>query len=190
MAHRAEKSGLSREAQRKMQAKYDNGLEEQIRGFFFEQMGEHLEPRDLGPQHFHKALKDGVKLCELMNKLKPGSVKKINKTTMAFKQMENVSNFNDALRAYGVDAASTFQTSDLYDNQDMATVQNSLWQLILFFRKSGGKTEYGIKMSEENKREFDEDTLKQGQSVIGLQMGTNKGASQAGMVAMGTQRKL
>ena len=48
----------------------------------------------------------------------------------------------------------------------------------------------GVKISDENKRDFDEETLRQGQAVIGLQMGTNKGANQAGMTAMGTQRKL
>ena len=39
----------------------------------------------------------------------------------------------------------------------------------------------GPKEASQNKREFTEDQLKAGQNVIGLQMGTNKGASQAGM---------
>jgi hypothetical protein len=38
----------------------------------------------------------------------------------------------------------------------------------------------GPKESAENKREFTEEQLKAGQGVIGLQMGSNKGASQAG----------
>ena len=38
----------------------------------------------------------------------------------------------------------------------------------------------GPKEATENKREFTEEQLKEGQNVIGLQMGSNKGASQAG----------
>ena len=39
----------------------------------------------------------------------------------------------------------------------------------------------GVKMSMENRREFTKEQMDQGKTVIGLQMGTNKGASQAGM---------
>lgn len=39
----------------------------------------------------------------------------------------------------------------------------------------------GAKEAEQNPRNFSPETLNAGQSVIGLQMGSNKGASQAGM---------
>lgn len=51
--------------------------------------------------------------------------------------------------------------------------------LVLIFRKS-----------QENRRDFSDDQLKEGQSVIGLQMGTNKGASQAGMTGYGRPRQI
>lgn len=35
--------------------------------------------------------------------------------------------------------------------------------------------------AQEHKREFTDSQLKEGKNIIGLQMGTNKGASQAGM---------
>lgn len=38
----------------------------------------------------------------------------------------------------------------------------------------------GPKEAQGNVREFTEEQLKQGQNVIGLQMGSNKGASQSG----------
>ncbi len=47
-----------------------------------------------------------------------------------------------------------------------------------------------IRKSHENKREFTDEQLKEGQSVIGLQMGTNKGASQAGMTGYGRPRQI
>ena len=47
-----------------------------------------------------------------------------------------------------------------------------------------------MKEATENKREFSQQQLKQGEGVIGLQMGTNKGASQSGMTAYGQQRQI
>ena len=41
-------------------------------------------------------------------------------------------------------------------------------------------TGFGPKESTGNKREFTEEQLAQGKNIIGLQMGSNKGASQAG----------
>ena len=45
-------------------------------------------------------------------------------------------------------------------------------------------------MASENKRNFDDGVLKAGQSMIGLQYGTNKGASQAGMTPYGASRQI
>lgn len=47
----------------------------------------------------------------------------------------------------------------------------------------------GPKESASNVREFTEEQLKAGQNVIGLQMGSNKGATQAGM-SMGKTRHI
>ncbi|PIK59746.1 putative calponin-3-like isoform 1 [Apostichopus japonicus] len=110
----------------------------------------------------------------LINKIQPGAVKSISSSAMTFKQMENVSKFNEALKAYGVSEASTFQTADLVENQDMATVQNAIWQLICQFRKKGGNTKYGIKIADKNERDFDEETMKKGQTVIGLRWGVTR----------------
>ena len=40
------------------------------------------------------------------------------------------------------------------------------------------------------RREFSEEQLRQGQSLIGLQMGSNRGASQAGMTGYGMHRQI
>ena len=39
----------------------------------------------------------------------------------------------------------------------------------------------GVKESEHNPRHFSQDKLREGQTIIGLQMGTNKGANQHGL---------
>ncbi len=41
-----------------------------------------------------------------------------------------------------------------------------------------------------HKREFSEEQLRQGRSLIGFQMGSNRGASQSGMVGYGTPRQI
>lgn len=40
------------------------------------------------------------------------------------------------------------------------------------------------------RRDFTEEQLRQGQSLIGLQMGSNRGASQAGMTGYGMHRQI
>lgn len=47
----------------------------------------------------------------------------------------------------------------------------------------------GPKPSDENKREFTEEQLKAGETIIGLQAGQNKGATQAG-TNLGAGRKI
>jgi hypothetical protein len=57
----------------------------------------------------HKTLKDGVLLLDLYNKVCPETPKKINKTTMAFKQMENISAFLKGAADLGCPASDMFQ---------------------------------------------------------------------------------
>jgi len=140
---------------------------------------------------YEDALHDGIILCEVMNKLKPGSVPKINRSGGQFKMMENINNFQKAAEEYGLPKIDLFQTIDLYEKKDIATVTSTLFAL--------GRTTYrhsewtgaclGPKPSEENKREFSDDVIQAGKTVIGLQAGSNKGASQAGQ-NMGAGRKI
>ena len=48
----------------------------------------------------------------------------------------------------------------------------------------------GPKESATQKRQFTEEQLQEGKKVIGLQMGSNRGATQAGMTAYGTGRQI
>lgn len=48
----------------------------------------------------------------------------------------------------------------------------------------------GPKEASEQKRSFTEEQLKAGQNIIGLQMGSNEGASQAGMTPYGKPRQI
>lgn len=58
-------------------------------------------------------------LCELINSLhgpnKP--IKKINNSSMVFKQMENISQFLTAAEKYGIKQSDLFQTVDLFEGE-------------------------------------------------------------------------
>ncbi|XP_037078697.1 LOW QUALITY PROTEIN: muscle-specific protein 20-like [Pollicipes pollicipes] len=136
-------------------------------------------------------LKDGVVLCNLINKLAPGSIKKINTTGTSFKMMENINNFQRAMLAYGCTDVDAFQTADLFEGKDIAAVTNSIFALgrQTYLHAEWKGPWLGPKPAEANVREFDDETIAAGKTVIGLQAGTNQGASQAGQ-NIGAGRKI
>jgi transgelin len=164
---------------------------------------------------YEETLKDGIVLCKLINKIAPNSVPKINTSGGQFKMMENINLFQKALKAYGVPDIDVFQTVDLYEGKDIGQVTSTLFALgravsicekcenrrknlkfggFFFLQQCFKHSEFqgpwlGPKPADENKREFSEETLNAGQSIIGLQAGQNKGASQAGS-NMGAGRKI
>lgn len=127
-------------------------------------------------------LKDGQILCHMINAIKPGSVKRINTSRMAFKQMENIGNFLSACDKIEVSKTDLFQTVDLYEANNIPAVITGLHAVGRKSKKVAGYDgpTIGPTESDENKREFTEEQLRAGDSVIGLQAGSNKGASQAG----------
>lgn len=142
---------------------------------------------------FEDILKDGVILCNLINKLQPGSVKKIKTSGGAFQLMENVQAFQNAVKKYGVPHEEIFQTADLFERRNIPQVVISLYSLGRQTQKHPEWTgpTLGPKMAEGDKKEWDEDqqrALRDGQ--IGLQMGQNKGATQAGQGAMNQTRHM
>ncbi|XP_038068194.1 myophilin-like [Patiria miniata] len=176
MAERPKGYGMTAELQAKKDAKYDPVAEQEAKDWIEAVTGERI-----GGATFHEGLKDGVILCKLANKLQPGSVAKFNTSKMAFKMMENIGKFLSFTEAYGCNKVDMFQTVDLYEDQNMPQVINAIHALGRKAQAKGfsGPT-LGPKESAANKREFTEEQLKEGQNVIGLQMGTNKGASAAG----------
>lgn len=178
--------GLSAEVKNKIAQKYDVQKEEELRIWI-----EDLTGTPIGPD-FQKGLKNGVILCELINILQPGSVKTINKSSINWLQLENLAHFIKAITTYGLKPHDTFEANDLFENGNMTQVQTTLLALASMAKTKGSQSrvDIGVKYADKQKRMFDEEKMKAGQCVIGLQMGTNKCASQAGMNAYGTRRHL
>lgn len=57
-----------------------------------------------------------------INKLAPGSVKKIEKSGTGFVLMQNLERFQAALKKYGVPETEVFQTVDLYERKNIPQV--------------------------------------------------------------------
>lgn len=197
MANRGPSYGLTREVQSKIDKKYDPELEERLVEWIVAQCGSGVGRPQPNKTGFQNWLKDGCVLCELINSLyganKP--IKTIKSSGMAFKQMEQISMFLRAAESYGVTKTDIFQTVDLFEGKDLAAVQRTLMALgsVAVTKGDGnykGDPSWFHKKAQENRREFSEEQLKEGQSVIGLQMGTNKGASQAGMTGYGRPRQI
>ena len=81
--------------------------------------------------------------------------------------------------------------NDLYESKNLYMVVDNLCSLGGCAQKLGfAGPALGARQASANKRQFDEETMKAGQAVIGLQYGTNKCASQKGMTAPGTGRQI
>ncbi|KAG8328498.1 Muscle-specific protein 20 [Homalodisca vitripennis] len=99
--------------------------------------------------------------------------------------------FHKACAKFGVPDVDMFQTVDLWEFKNINNVTKTIYAI--------GRTCYkhpefqgpflGPRPSEENRREWTEEQLRAGEMVIGLQAGTNKGATQAGQ-SFGATRKI
>ena len=81
---------LEKTLQQQRAAKYDIGLELELRKWIGEQIG-NPELCNGNDTSFAELLKDGTILCELMNSIIPNTIKRINKTKLSFKQIVRVS---------------------------------------------------------------------------------------------------
>ena len=72
-------------------------------------------------------------LCKLINKLSPGSVKKIKEKGPAFMLMENVQAFQAAIKKYGVPDMEIFQTADLFEGRNIPQVNTCLHKRMIYY---------------------------------------------------------
>ncbi|CAH4033422.1 muscle-specific protein 20 [Pieris brassicae] len=178
---------LERQVRAKLASKRNPDQEKECQGWIETILGARFPPGEA----FEDVLKDGTVLCQLINKIKPGSVNKINTSGGQFKMMENITNFQGAIKAYGVPDIDVFQTVDLWEKKDIAQVVSTLYALGReTYRHAEWSGPYlGPKPADECKRDFSDEVLKAGQTMIGLQAGSNKGATQAGQ-NLGAGRKI
>mmetsp|Transcript_9730 Transcript_9730/g.14724 ORF Transcript_9730/g.14724 Transcript_9730/m.14724 type:complete len:164 (-) Transcript_9730:76-567(-) len=131
MAYHGPSYGLSADLQAKHAAKYDVEMEHALRTWMEAAVG-----RPIG-EDFHESLKDGVFLCDLLNKIHPGAVKKVNKMKMPFMMMENLQNFTQGCRHIGVKECDLFAVVDLYEKKNLTLVIQGLYAVARAAPKNG-----------------------------------------------------
>ncbi|NXO16112.1 CNN1 protein, partial [Oriolus oriolus] len=114
--------------------KYDPQRERELRAWIEGSTG-----RRIG-DNFMDGLKDGVILCELINKLQPGSVPKVNEPIQNWHKLENIGNFLRAITRYGVKPHDIFEANDLFENTNHTQVQSTLIALASQVTPLGGGT--------------------------------------------------
>merc|ERR1711976_309343 len=114
------------ELKAKQTSKYDSAVEAGVLQSINSMTGENISA---GHDNVHAALKDGIILCNLANKISPGIISKIQKGKMPFVQMENINSFLMACKRIGVPDTDLFMTVDLFEAKNMSQVIQTLHTL-------------------------------------------------------------
>ncbi|XP_012372696.1 LIM and calponin homology domains-containing protein 1 isoform X13 [Octodon degus] len=85
---------------------------------------EQVTGRSFGDKDFRTGLENGILLCELLNAIKPGLVKKINRLPTPIAGLDNIILFLRGCKELGLKESQLFDPSDLQDTSNRATVKN------------------------------------------------------------------
>lgn len=199
MSYRAGKSGLAAECQKKIESNYDEAEAAKCLHWIKLMTGVDSipdDPKAIDPSHdnFYSLLGDGLILLKLIDAIEPGKINWNDKmfqtpkieAMRVMRERERIATFSRLVQELGVTDTYTFPTESLHERGAL-----NLAQVCVCIRALGieaqskpgysGPEAFWPRKSEKNIREFSEEQLKAGQSVISLQYGSNKGASQAGM---------
>ncbi|KAA0722227.1 LIM domain only protein 7 [Triplophysa tibetana] len=84
---------------------------------------ENVTQNCFGSKSFRVALEDGVLLCNLVNILKPGIIKRVNRLSTPIAGLDNVNVFLKACEKLGLNEAQLFHPGDLQDVSSRVTVR-------------------------------------------------------------------
>ncbi|XP_039078116.1 LIM domain only protein 7 isoform X2 [Hyaena hyaena] len=84
---------------------------------------EAVTEKNFETRDFRASLENGVLLCDLINKLKPGVIKKINRLSTPIAGLDNINVFLKACEQIGLKEAQLFHPGDLQDLSNRVTVR-------------------------------------------------------------------
>ncbi|CAH2300090.1 LIM and calponin homology domains-containing 1 isoform X4 [Pelobates cultripes] len=86
---------------------------------------EQVTGRSFGGKDFRTGLENGILLCELLNAIKPGLVKKINRLPTPIAGLDNITLFLRGCKELGLKESQLFDPGDLQDTSNRTTVRVS-----------------------------------------------------------------
>jgi hypothetical protein len=113
MANREPSRGIYADLAAKRAAKYDVELEGRVRAWIEGVVGRPI------PGNFREGLMDGTIVCELVNKLQPGTIVKIHKSPIVMFRRENFGFFQNACVKLGCVPNETAVFEDVYEDRNM-----------------------------------------------------------------------
>jgi hypothetical protein len=170
--------GLDKDVQDKMKAKFDPHKQQLAKCWIEEVTGEKCEPVSASDDGFMRWLKDGIILCKLVNKINKNESDykkkwktKYSKSKMPFTQRENICNYIETCKKMGMKDIDCFVSQDLYDGDNPVKVVGQINGLGALAKevKSYDGPQFGVKISKENKRVFDAETIRKGKCFVPLQ---------------------
>ncbi|CAO2591770.1 LIM domain only protein 7 [Lemmus lemmus] len=84
---------------------------------------EAVTEKNFETKDFRASLENGVLLCDLINKLRPGIIKKINRLSTPIAGLDNINVFLKACEQIGLKEAQLFHPGDLQDLSNRVTVK-------------------------------------------------------------------
>ncbi|XP_056107813.1 LIM domain only protein 7 isoform X9 [Rhinichthys klamathensis goyatoka] len=84
---------------------------------------EAVTKKKFGSSNFRNSLENGLLLCELINKIKPGIIKKLNRLSSPIAGLDNINLFLKACSKLGLIEAQLFHPGDLQDFSTRVTVK-------------------------------------------------------------------
>ncbi|KAJ1930603.1 calponin [Tieghemiomyces parasiticus] len=167
--------GLDKEIAERLRSKYSPQRELEARCWLETVIQEPIEG------DFMDQLKDGVILCKALNATKLGTAK-FSTSTIAFKQMENISNFLKQAEVMGCRRHELFQTVDLYEKKNPGQVVDAIYALSRQANQLGyGGPLIGPKLAEQRRRQFSEAQLRAGEGIVNpVQISYSGGANMSG----------
>ncbi|XP_021249408.1 LIM and calponin homology domains-containing protein 1 isoform X7 [Numida meleagris] len=85
---------------------------------------EQVTGRTFGEKDFRSGLENGILLCELLNAIKPGLVKKINRLPTPIAGLDNIILFLRGCKELGLKESQLFDPGDLQDTSNRVTIKN------------------------------------------------------------------
>ena len=101
----------------KEELKYSTALEDSVKEWIRGVMEDETLFTERGVS-FLAALKSGVVLCELVNRLQPGPIGRIVRSKFEYQQIDNIVCFRWACEKLGLQETLIFSTSDLFEGRN------------------------------------------------------------------------